>query len=211
MRAIALSVSFAFLTWLAPAASADLKPLRDYFESVTSLQGSFDQVTRDERGEVVKRSKGRFSIKRPDRFHWFYKTPFEQRLVSNGEWLYSHDVELRQVTIRPIEEVLGVGPAVVLSGDFADLQDSFRVSEGEESGWYRLKPRSDDWDFQSVRLRLKDGVPDVVAVSDGLGQTMRLKLADIERNVEVPEEHFQFDAPDDADVIAPDNYDRNSQ
>ena len=112
--------------------SASTEPLREYFESVSSLQGTFKQVTRDEQGQVVKRSKGQFSLKRPDRFHWFYETPFKQRLVSNGKWLYSHDVELLQVTIRPIEEVLGVGPAVVLSGDFQDLQASFRIREGED-------------------------------------------------------------------------------
>ncbi len=190
--------------------SASTEPLREYYESVSSLQGTFKQVTRDEQGQVVKRSKGQFSLKRPDRFHWFYETPFKQRLVSNGKWLYSHDVELLQVTIRPIEEVLGVGPAVVLSGDFQDLQASFRIREGED-GWYRLEPRDEDWQFQSVRLRLREGVPATVEVSDGLGQTMRLSLDELERNVSIPAERFRFEIPDDADVIAPDAFERRSR
>lgn len=196
----------AFLTTLLAlpgvAWTADAEPLRDYFDSVTTLAGGFEQTTRDERGEVVKRSSGTFSLARPDRFHWFYETPFEQRLVSDGDWLYSHDIALSQVTVRPLDEVLGAGPAVVLSGDYADLEASFRVSTGEE-GWYRLVPRAEDWDFQSVKLRLRDGIPTVVVVNDGLGQTTRLELSDIERNIDIPDARFRFDMPDDADVIAP--------
>lgn len=207
MRSIIASVLAVLVGLGASAASAGTEPLRDYFESVSSLQGTFKQVTRDEDGRVVKRSKGYFSIERPDRFHWFYETPFKQRLVSDGEWLYSHDIELLQVTIRPIEEVLGVGPAVVLSGDFEELQASFRISEGSE-GWYRLKPRDEDWQFQSVRLRLRDGVPATVEVSDGLGQTMRLSLDQLERNVSMPAGRFRFEIPEDADVIAPDDFER---
>jgi chaperone LolA len=190
-----------------PLLGADEAPLRAYFESVTRLTGSFEQTTRDERDQVVERSTGTFSLARPDRFHWFYQTPFEQRLVSDGDWLYSHDIELSQVTVRPLEEVLGVGPAVVLSGDFSDLKASFRISAGEQDGWYRLEPRDADWDFQSVRLRLDDGIPDVVAVNDGLGQTTRLELADLERNPDIPEARFRFEIPDGVDVIAPDEFD----
>lgn len=195
--------------WLmpSPGLTADEAPLADYFESVTSLTGRFEQTTRDERDRIVERSKGVFSLERPDRFHWLYKTPYEQRIVSDGRWLYSHDIALSQVTVRPLEEVLGVGPAVVLSGDYADLKASFRISKDGSDGWYRLKPRDDDWEFQSVRLRVNEGIPDVVVVNDGLGQTTRLELSEVERNATIPARRFEFEIPDDVDVIAPDGFD----
>ena len=180
--------------------------LQDYFDSVTSLRGTFVQTTRDETGAVVKRSEGRFSLKRPDRFYWLYETPFEQRLISDGDWLYSYDVELAQVTVRQLQEVLGVGPAVVLSGDYENLERSFRVTAGKQ-GWYQLDPRDEDWEFQRVRLKLKDGIPAIVRVRDGLGQTLHLELKGLERNPGIPDERFAFDMPEGADVIAPDEFD----
>lgn len=211
MRATAFHIMLLLLPLTVAAApqSGSDDALRGYFESVTTLSGRFEQTTRDERGDVVETSKGYFSLKRPDRFHWFYETPFEQRIVADGEWLYVHDVALSQVTIRPLEAVLGVGAAVVLSGDYEDLTASFRV-RSQANGWYRLIPRNDDWDFQSVRLRLSDGAPAVVTVNDGLGQTTRLTLEQLERNTAIPDGRFRFRIPEDADVIAPDGFEGGS-
>lgn len=197
----------ALLVWPAFAAGdgGGADALRSYFESVERLSGRFEQTTLDERGEVVETSEGRFALARPDRFNWFYATPFEQRIVADGRWLYVYDIELSQVTVRPMDEVLGVGPALLLSGDYATLRENFEVRASGE-GWYTLTPTAEEWDFQAVRLRLGDGVPSVIEVDDGLGQTTRLELLDLTRNPRFADDRFTLEIPDGVDVIAPPAY-----
>jgi len=125
---------------LPAAAAADIEALRDYYRSVDTLTGRFTQQVVDERGEVVKRSKGDFALKRPDRFNWLYSTPYKQRLIADGKWLYVHDMALRQVSIRPLDKVLGAGPAVLLSGEYEALNKAFTITGGT-SEWLRLTPR----------------------------------------------------------------------
>jgi outer membrane lipoprotein carrier protein len=52
-----------------------------------------------------------------------------------------------------------------------------------------------------------DGIPAVIEVNDGLGQTTRLELHDLERNVSIDPQRFEFSPPPEADVIAPPEYD----
>jgi chaperone LolA len=188
------------------SAAQPLQALKDYFDSVRTLTGSFVQETHDETGAVVDRSTGEFAISRPDRFAWHYRTPFEQRIIADGRWLVIYDVGLQQVTVRPQERVLGVGPAVLLSGDYRTLQENFELRPADD-GWIELQPRDGEWEFQSVRLRLVDGIPAVVEVNDGLGQTTRLELHDLEPNVPIDPQRFEFSPPPEADVIAPPEYD----
>lgn len=200
-------VALILFAFVMPAhAISGREALASYFESVRTLAGRFEQVTLDEGGGVLEESRGEFRIARPDRFNWFYEAPFPQRLIADGRWLYVYDVELRQVTVRDLGDVLGVGPAVLLSGDFEDVERNFRIESGE-GDWLSLLPVGGEWDFQRVRLKMVDGVPAVIEVDDGLGQTTRVRLFDLVRNEPIDEAVFEFTPPAEADVIAPPGYD----
>ena len=176
--------------------------LKDYYQSVKSLQGEFVQTTRGELDEVIETSSGTLLIQRPDRFRWTYDQPFEQIIVADGRELWVYDVDLDQVTVRPLDEVLGMGPALLLSGSYQTLDANFDIQE-EKGGWLRLIPRQEDWDFQSIRVRMSDGVPRIVEVDTGLGQATRLELTELERNPKIDPSEFRFDPPAGVDVIAP--------
>jgi len=188
------------LLWLLPVHGQSRQALEDYYSSVHTLRGEFEQVTKGETGAVIEVSRGNLLIQRPDRFRWSYSTPFEQEIVADGSRLWVYDVDLEQVTVRPLAEILGVGPALLLSGDFDDLQDNFLI-EPEQDGWLRLLPKQDDWDFQAILLLMDQGVPRVVEVDSGLGQLTRLELRELERNVPIDPQQFQFTPPPGVDVI----------
>lgn len=185
---------------LAAAAEEPVDALERYFESVDTLQGEFVQETIDDAGTVVEEADGTFVIARPERFRWHYETPYEQLIVADGERLWVHDVDLEQVTVRPLDAVLGVGAAQLLSGDFEAMTESFTVVAGE-GDWIRLEPTDPAWDFQHVRLRLEDGVPRVMEVRDDIGQTVRISLNRLERNARVDSARFDFEPPEGVDVI----------
>lgn len=189
------------------AQAAPKDALQRYYNSVHTLTGEFTQTTRDENGNVVESASGSFAIARPDRFNWHYRTPYEQRIVADGEWLWVYDPGLSQVTVRPLDQVLGVGPALLLSGDYEDLAANFDIHAGQ-GGTLVLTPVEDRWQFQQVRLRLRDGVPVSVEVDNGMGLVTRLELSDLESNVEIPDSRFRFDVPEGADLVAPPGFER---
>ena len=192
------------LLWVSAAAAEGpgIKALQEYFDAVQTLRGGFVQVTVDDYGDILEQSTGELAIQRPNRFRWSYHEPFEQEIVADGERLWVYDVDLEQATVRPLDEVLGFGPALLLSGDFETLQETFHIHELED-GWLELTPRQTDWEFQAVRMLMVDSVPQVIEVDSGLGQITQLELFDLERNPRIDDRHFRFQPPPGVDVIAP--------
>lgn len=176
--------------------------LERYFGDVRTLQGEFSQETSDEDGRVLEESEGYMWLARPNRFHWRYERPYEQQIVADGERIWVYDVDLLQVSVRPLDEVLGSGPALLLSGELDTLEEQFRV--GEQDGWLVLEPKSGGWEMEQARLRFRDGVPVEVVIVDGLGQTTRLLMEGLAVNEPIDDRHFRFEAPPEADVIGED-------
>ncbi|MCK8515720.1 outer membrane lipoprotein chaperone LolA [Methylonatrum kenyense] len=191
---------FVVLTLATVSAQADNRAqLEAYYTEVQSLSGRFIQETVDDRGELVERTEGAMYIQRPNRFRWEYEAPYEQDIVADGRDLWVHDADLFQVTVRPLEEVLGSGPALMLSGELEDLESQFEI--GSDGDWVTLTPRDEGWEVTGVRLRFVDGVPETVVVKDGMGQENRLELSEVEKNPELSSELFDYQVPDDADLI----------
>lgn len=180
--------------------------LKQYFDSIQSLRGEFVQSTTDEQGGLLEQSAGQLALQRPNRFRWSYDEPYEQEIVADGKRLWVYDIDLEQVTVRPLDDVLGFGPALLLSGDYRTLERTFDVRELGD-GWLELLPRESEWDFQSVRLRMQEGVPQLIEVDSGFGQLTRLELSALERNPRLPADLFRFEAPQGVDVIAPNGLD----
>lgn len=184
----------------AGSAQADNRAqLETYYTEVHSLSGRFIQETVDDRGELMERTEGVMYIQRPNRFRWEYEAPYEQDIVADGRDLWVHDADLFQVTVRPLEEVLGSGAALMLSGELEDLESQFQI--GSDGDWVTLTPRDEGWEVTSVRLRFVDGVPETVVVKDGMGQESRLEFSDMERNPDLSSELFDYQVPEDVDLI----------
>jgi len=91
------------------AGANPVEQLERYFAETQTLAGSFVQITRDENGAILEESTGDFVMGRDQRFDWHYQTPWEQRIVSDGEQLWVYDVDLEQVVVRALDEAIGVG------------------------------------------------------------------------------------------------------
>ena len=52
--------------------------------SNNSFQSHFEQIIRDEQGEIIDKMNGTISIMKPDNFRWHYKNPYEQIIIGNG-------------------------------------------------------------------------------------------------------------------------------
>ena len=169
-----------------------------------SFRARFTQSVFDEDGLRINASQGTAAFRRPYRFRWDYEAPGAQTIVADGSTLWWHDIELEQVTVRPVEAALEGTPAALLAGPRGSTGEHFRVTAVEsERGidWIRLVPRGADAAFRALRVGLQGDELRAIEMEDGFGQTTRIDFFDVEHGPSLGDELFRFVPPPDADVV----------
>jgi outer membrane lipoprotein carrier protein len=177
-----------------------------YAAEVEDLTAVFEQNVFDKEGELLETWTGQFLLLRPNRFAWYYETPYELTIVADGETLWMHDVELEQVTRAPLSD-LADSPAMVLSGE-GRVSDTFvlnDVASDDGRRWINLQPIEDSSDFESVRIAFREGVPSALEFIDGLSQLTHIEFRDIDVNGGLRAREFRFDPPAGVDIIGEDD------
>lgn len=179
------------------------KLVNDFLTDVTTMQGRFEQSMIDAEGAVVEISGGTLEIERPTRFRWAYSDPYEQWLVADGLNIWSYDVDLAQVTVKPQAKALSNTPALLLGGA-GDALEQFRF-EGSvvenETTWVRMRPVDDKSGFNRVELGFFEGELSRMVFFDNLDQTTLVAFYDVVVNEPIDADHFEFVVPDDADLV----------
>ena len=191
------------LLCVACAARADaLDTLREFVRDVKSGRAAFTQVVTSTDGQKKRSSSGSFEFERPNRFRFEYTKPYEQLIVSDGNRVWIHDVDLNQVTVRKLGQALGATPAALLAG--ASLEKEFDLAAQPSEGgldWVQAVPRQKDGAFQSMRIGFHGKELAAVEILDGFGQRSRLEFSQYAANVPIPEARWRFVPPKGADVI----------
>jgi outer membrane lipoprotein carrier protein len=179
------------------------KLLEHFIQSVQTMRGRFEQSLVDANDRVVESSSGSFEIRRPGQLRWLYEQPYEQVLVADGLNVWSYDVDLAQVTVKPQAEVLSSTPALLLGGSEQVLEDFTYDGSFEERGtdWVRLLPKDPDSNFDSVELGFTNGTLSRMIFADNLDQTTLVAMYDVVLNEPIDAGHFEFVPPKGADVV----------
>lgn len=177
--------------------------LDNFVEGVQSMSARFEQSLVDENNIVVDESSGTLEILRPGRFRWTYTNPYEQVLVADGLNIWSYDVDLAQVTVKPQQKVLASTPAVLLGGGGKVLDDFDYIGSEEDRGtiWVSLKPKDSESGFSKIELGFTDGELSRMMFADNLEQTTLIALFDVRVNPEIEDEVFMFEPPAAADLV----------
>lgn len=186
-----------------PATDAGEALVNDFLRNVITMQGRFEQSLIDAEGSVVEVSEGNLIIERPSRFRWTYSDPYEQWLVADGRNIWSYDVDLAQVTVKPQVEALSNTPALLLGGA-SDALDQFRFDGSivaEDTIWARMRPVDDSSGFDRVELGFVNGQLSRMVFFDNLEQTTDVAFYDMRINESVDAALFEFVVPDDADLV----------
>lgn len=89
-----------------------------YFNNITNLQGSFEQVDSNN-----KRSTGRFYVQRPGKIRFDYAPPSGLRIIADGRFLAIEDSDLKTVEKYPISST----PFKLLLTEAVDLGRDARI------------------------------------------------------------------------------------
>jgi outer membrane lipoprotein carrier protein len=175
----------------------------DFVHDIVTLSGAFEQALLDADGQLIERTSGTLEIQRPGRFRWSYTEPYEQWLVADGLNIWSYDVDLEQVTVKPQADALANTPALLLGGaDDALDQFDYRGSYVEkDTTWVRLEPKNTESGFMRVELGFMGDTLHRMVFFDNLEQTTLVSLYEVAVNDPIDARRFEFAIPEGVDVV----------
>ncbi len=177
--------------------------IESFLTDVRTLEGNFEQSVLDAEGEVLDVSSGTIEIERPGRFRWATVEPYEQWLVADGLNIWSYDVDLAQVTVKPQADALSNTPALLLGGDSGALE-AFDVDRTLSDGgmtWVRLVPVDTSSGFRQLELGFVGQELARMVFLDSLDQQTVVTLSAVSLNDGIEASRFEFTAPEDVDVV----------
>ncbi len=179
-----------------------LDTLREFVRDVKSGRANFTQTVSSADGVKKRISSGSFEFARPNRFRFAYAKPFEQLIVSDGNKVWIHDVDLNQVSVRKLGAALGATPAALLAGASLDKEFELAAQPSKDGiDWVQATPRQKDGAFQAMRIGFRGKELAAVEILDSFGQRSLLQFSQYAANVTLPEPSFRFVPPAGADVI----------
>ncbi len=186
-----------------PGGQSAIADLQHFYHSVHTLQAHFTQVLLDSKMKVTQRAQGEVWIKRPGSFRWRYDAPHKRIIVSDGKTVKLYDVDLAQITVRPVSKALTSTPAMLLAGG-APLAERFKIHDLGRIGqtrWVELRPKTRDTDFTSVRLGFTDGRLSVMELHDTFDETTRISFRQVSVNRPIRASRFRLKAPPGVEVV----------
>lgn len=193
----------------AAAAASSPTLLDTYLAGLNTWSADFTQSAVNSRNESVGGSQGsgRLVIARPGRFRLEMRSEGarepDQITVADGRDLWSYEVELEQVVVRPVKDQLPQSPAMLLAGN-ADVRKAFDVTAAGRStslDWVRAVPKDASSEFREARFGFNGKELARIVVDDKLGQTLTLVFRNVRRNAPVDPKLLVFTPPAGVDVI----------
>ncbi len=157
-----------------------------YFNNITNLQGSFEQVDSNN-----KRTTGRFYVQRPGKIRFDYAPPSGLRIIADGRSLAIEDADLKTVEKYPISST----PFKLLLTEAVDLGRDARITgvESQEGTLaITLQDKSSDA-AGSIRLLFESGSELQLKqwmITDAQGLTTRVTVNDVVSGRKVAADFF---------------------
>ena len=199
-----------------PARAADfqsvLAGIDRYWETVSSLKASFEQVVEVPALEKSERFRGSMYFLKPNLIRLEYVKPRGQLLVADGSdwWFYMPQGEIPQVLRAPMRQGEADAPVYILGGRMAERFTGTLVGSESRGGTdcyvLDLEPRSDNAYYSTVRAWVDKNsfATRAVRYIDESGNFNTFDLLEVTTGVELPRDIFSFTPPPDAQVLEAD-------
>ncbi len=176
--------------------------LKSALKRMDAVSAEFKQTLRDEDKKVVQQSRGTVDLQRPGKFAWRYVEPYEQYIVADGRELWIYDVDLDQVTVKPMDDGLSNAPIMILMKQ-ADVTEQFTVNEvGQRKYlyWVELEPREADLEYTHIYLGIEDDSVRAMELRDQFGRSTQIVFENLRTGVIHDPAKFDFKPPPGVDV-----------
>ena len=195
---IAIITSLSMPAW---AEDAEQR-LKTALKNMDNLSAEFKQTLLDEDKNIVQQSSGTLALQRPGKFAWIYTEPFEQRIIADGSELWVYDVELDQVTVKPMDESISNAPIMILMKESVVTQQFNVIEVGQRKFlfWVELEPQAKDLEYQRIFIGLEGGNVRAMELQDQFGQSTQIVFDNLRVGVVHNPATFKFVPPEGVDV-----------
>ena len=185
------------------ASSASLERFSEFINQTLTARGEFEQKIFDRNRRLLQESRGVLAFSRPGKFRWTYVKPYAQLIVGDGSKVWIYDEDLKQVTVKKLDQALGSTPAALLAGNNEAMRAFNLSDQGTKGGleWLEALPRDKEGNFEKIRMGFGSSGLEVMELLDGFGQTTVLRFMSLQRNPKLDPGLFRFSPPKGADVI----------
>lgn len=200
-----LSITMASLSLAQTAAQS----LSEQLGRQTNIEADFVQYVLDANGSRLQETHGHMILAHPNQFWWQTEDPFAQLIVSNGKRLWIYDEDLEQVTVQALDQRTTSTPALLLSGNVADIGDEFTVvMKRTDKGLvlYRLTPKDPESLYQTLKLNFKNNQLLEMQLEDAMYQKTSLIFSNMVLNPKIKDNLFEFVVPENIDVLEMDQF-----
>ncbi|MDM1756126.1 outer membrane lipoprotein chaperone LolA [Acinetobacter sp. 256-1] len=182
---------------------------------IQSLSANFEQTTKATSGSKVAQQKGLsaqhmnqtfkgvMKVARPGKFYWETTSPAKQTIATTGKMVWIYDPDLQQAVRQSLDEQVANTPALLLSGNTAQIQKAYRITQPDRTKtYYTLFPKDREGVFQSLTISFAaNKAPSLMILKDSLGQTTYVKFNNVKLNPSLPASTFNFAPPKGTDII----------
>jgi outer membrane lipoprotein carrier protein len=203
LRSGFVAVSLLLALAASEARASSLERFSEFISETLTARGEFEQKIFDHKRKLLQESRGVLAFSRPGKFRWTYVKPYAQLIVGDGSRVWIYDEDLKQVTVKKLDQALGSTPAALLAGN-NEAMGAFRLSDkGARDGleWLEALPRDKEGSFEKIRMAFGSSGLKVMELVDSFGQTTVLKFTSLERNPKLDPGLFRFSPPKGADVM----------
>lgn len=185
------------------ASAASLERFSEFINQTLTARGGFEQKIFDRNHRLLQESRGVLAFSRPGKFRWSYVKPYAQLIVGDGSKVWIYDEDLKQVTVKKLDQALGSTPAALLAGNNEAMQAFSLSDQGTKGGleWLEARPRDREGNFERIRMGFGVAGLETMELVDSFGQTTVLKFTSLQRNPRLDPGLFRFSPPKGADVI----------
>ena len=165
--------------------------------SNNSFQSHFEQIMRDEQGEIIDKMDGTISIMKPDNFRWHYKNPYEQIIIGNGVKLISYDIDLNNITIRDYRSIYNTMPIIMLKSDEDSVNDLKLINgyyDSDNLFWVTAQYQLSNNDEFVFDVAFSNKVIAKMLIKDSLNQDMIINFINPVINTKLDSDLFDIEA-----------------
>ena len=193
-----------FLVLVSSAAADSRQKLEHFLADLHTLKARFNQqVIHNDTGQVTY-EQGLFYLSRPNHFRWVYEGDYPRYIIADGRIIWLVEEDLEQVSQRFQKSALKGTPAGLFADEKLDIDQEFKVKDlGERMGldWLKLIPKEEDSPFQDILLAFDGDQLHRMEMTDQFGQVTRFDFYDVQRNLPLPKDLFQFAPPPGYDIL----------
>ena len=198
-----IMIKFLILFFFSLSVFAQNDNLEKFLSNLNSFEANFVQEVKDFSNQIIDESSGKVIFLKPNFFRWTYQIPSENEIISDGEFLYLYDPDLKQVIESRLDGQLNMSPAMLLvSENIHQFFNTRLLKNSQNIMEFVAQPKNNESAFfKQVIFKFSNNQLNIMKVLDNFDNLTTIKFHKIIQNKDINEAKFLFNYPDDIDVI----------